>query len=107
MSPKLHISRRTTALLLIEYQNEFTDPRGGLYASVRVVLEATRMLQKSLELIAGARERGVLIIHCPNVVDPKVASADARAGMMTGLYRGLFLRGSWGAEMSVPVHDQA
>lgn len=54
-----------TALVLIEFQNDFTTEGGKLYGAVKEVMEATNMLENSRKLMDYAREAGVTIIHCP------------------------------------------
>ena len=48
-----------TALLLIEYQNEFTTQGGKLHEAVKPVMDATQMLPKSAALANAARAAGV------------------------------------------------
>lgn len=50
-----------TALLLIEYQNEFTTQGGKLHEAVKPVMEATQMLPKSAALAHAARAAGVKV----------------------------------------------
>lgn len=41
---------KTTAVVMIEYQNDFVKPGGAQHESVRGVMESTGMLANSLEL---------------------------------------------------------
>ena len=50
-----------TALLFIEYQNEFTTPGGKLHEAVKPVMDATQMLPKSAALADAARAAGVKV----------------------------------------------
>lgn len=50
-----------TALLLIEYQNEFTTQGGKLHEAVKPVMDATQMLPKSAALANAARAAGVKV----------------------------------------------
>merc|ERR1711988_437288 len=54
-----------TAILFIEYQNEFTTEGGKLYPAVKDVMESTGMLTKSAALATKARDAGVRIFHAP------------------------------------------
>ncbi len=54
-----------TALVLIEYQNDFTTEGGKLHGAVKDVMEATNMLENSKKIMNYAREAGVTVIHCP------------------------------------------
>ena len=52
-----------TAILCIEYQNEFTTEGGKLHGAVKPVMTSTGMLDKSVELRAAARAAGVKVFH--------------------------------------------
>ena len=54
-----------TALVLIEYQNDFTSPGGTLHGAVAPVMESTGMLQNTVDLVAKARAAGATIVHTP------------------------------------------
>ena len=62
--PDFTLDTKETALLLIEYQNEFTTEGGKLYPAVKEVMEKTGMLENSSKLLEFCREKGVTIIHC-------------------------------------------
>jgi hypothetical protein len=44
-----------TALLLIDFQNEFTSPEGKLNGDVKDVIDSTGMLSKIPKVVANAR----------------------------------------------------
>ena len=50
------IDPSTTAIILIEYQNEFTTEGGALYPAVKACMEKTDMLKKSRILMDDARK---------------------------------------------------
>ncbi|WIA19797.1 hypothetical protein OEZ85_005708 [Tetradesmus obliquus] len=54
-----------TALVLIEFQNEFTTEGGKLHDAVKSVMESTGMLANAKATMDAARDKGVLICHCP------------------------------------------
>ena len=56
---------KTTALVLIEYQNDFTTEGGTLHGAVKPVMDSTQMLPNSVAAAKAARERGVQIVHVP------------------------------------------
>src|SRR5262249_37414817 len=56
---------KKTALVLIEYQNDFTSDGGTLHQAVRPVMEATRMLENTVETVKAARAQGATIVHAP------------------------------------------
>ncbi len=55
----------TTALVLIEYQNEFTTEGGVLHGAVSAVMSSTNMLANTVKLVEAARKKGVTIMHAP------------------------------------------
>jgi len=54
-----------TALVLIEFQNEFTTEGGKLHGAVRDVMTSTGMLEKSKSLMDAARAKGITIANVP------------------------------------------
>jgi ureidoacrylate peracid hydrolase len=54
-----------TAVVLIEYQNDFTSAGGTLHEAVKPVMESTRMLDNTKETVERARELGATIVHAP------------------------------------------
>lgn len=59
-----------TAVVFIEYQNEFTTPGGKLHDAVKGCMEKTNMLSNSARLAVSARAAGCTIIHCPINFEP-------------------------------------
>ncbi|PNW70126.1 hypothetical protein CHLRE_17g706800v5 [Chlamydomonas reinhardtii] len=57
----------STAIVCIEFQNEFATPGGKLHDAVKPVMESTGMLEKTVKLTEEARKRGITIIHAPIV----------------------------------------
>ncbi len=49
---------KTTAVVLIEYQNDFTSEGGSLHDAVKGVMEQEHMLPNSVETVEKARELG-------------------------------------------------
>jgi len=49
---------KRTALVLIEYQNDFTSKGGTLHDAVKGVMEKNNMLQNTVETVKKAREAG-------------------------------------------------
>ena len=93
MDPKM------TALVLIEYQNDFTSEGGALHNGVKAVMHSTNMLANTVKTVAEARKAGVAVMFAP-------ISFAAGYGEITsepyGILKGVvdakaFVRGSWGA----------
>ncbi|MGR9235125.1 nicotinamidase-related amidase [Rhizobium leguminosarum] len=92
---------KETALVLIEYQNDFVKEGGAQYAAVKDVMDSTGMLQNSLDLVAQARSLGVSIMLAPISFAegyPEVAAEPY--GILAGVVGSkAFRKGSWGAEI--------
>ena len=54
-----------TAVVLVEYQNDFTSEGGALHGAVKDSMAATDMLTHTQEAVAAARAAGATIIHAP------------------------------------------
>ena len=61
----LKLDPAETAIVLIEYQNEFTTEGGALHAAVKDCMAATGTLGNSRKVMDSAREAGATIIHVP------------------------------------------
>ena len=98
---ELTIDPARTALVLIEYQNEFTSPGGVLHDVVAPVMESTRMLDNTVELVEKARAAGVTIMHAPITFAPGYGELTRHPyGILKGVVDGnAFVKGTWGAEI--------
>ena len=65
----LKLNPKETAMLFIEYQNEFTTEGGALHGAVKDCMEATKTLENSKALLEAARTAGCTVIHVPIVFD--------------------------------------
>jgi nicotinamidase-related amidase len=99
MSEPLTLDPAKTALLLIEYQNEFTSEGGVLHGAVQGVMEKTNMLPNTVALVEKARAAGVTIMHAPITFAPGYAELTRHPyGILKGVVDGqAFVKGSWGA----------
>src|SRR5437879_3807618 len=52
-----------TAILLIDFQNNFAAAEGEHYASYKKVFEETKMLENSVNLVKKARALGIQIVQ--------------------------------------------
>jgi nicotinamidase-related amidase len=90
---------KTTALVLIEYQNDFVSPGGAQHEAVRPVMEATGMLANSLALVEAARAKGVTVMLVPIAFAqgyPEISPEPY--GILAGVKAsGAFQAGTWGA----------
>ncbi|MEV8507812.1 cysteine hydrolase [Actinoplanes sp. NPDC051475] len=99
MSDTLHLDPATTAIVLIEYQNEFTSEGGVLHGAVAPVMEKTGMLPKTVALVEAARAAGVTIMHAPITFAPGYGELSRHPyGILKGVVDGnAFVKGTWGA----------
>lgn len=92
---------KQTALILIEFQNDFTSDGGTLHQAVQPVMESTQMLANTLETVKRARELGVTIIHAPiTFTDDYHELTSQPYGILKGVVDSRsFRKGTWGAEI--------
>src|SRR5690349_23384137 len=70
MTEPLQLDPASTAIVLIEYQNEFVSDGGALHNAVAPVMEKTGMLANTVALVDAARAAGVTIMHAPITFAP-------------------------------------
>jgi ureidoacrylate peracid hydrolase len=92
---------KRTALVLIEYQNDFTSDGGALHEAVKPVMEQTNMLQNTVDTVQKARELGVTVIHAPITFTPDYHELRPEPyGILKGVVdTKSFRKGTWGAEI--------
>jgi len=56
---------KKTAVVMIEFQNDFATEGGSLHGAVKDVMESTNMLENAQDTVKKARELGATIIHAP------------------------------------------
>jgi nicotinamidase-related amidase len=92
----------TTALLLIEFQNDFTAQGGAQHEAVSAVMAQTGMLAHARLAADGARRRGASVMHAPIAFAegyPEIPSIPY--GVLAGIAQAqAFRKGSWGAEFA-------
>lgn len=95
----LTLDPATTALVLIEYQNEFTSDGGVLHDAVAEVMDSTGMLSNTVTLVDKARAAGVTIMHAPITFAPGYGELTRHPyGILKGVVDGnAFVKGTWGA----------
>jgi ureidoacrylate peracid hydrolase len=90
-----------TAVVLIEYQNDFTSDGGTLHDAVNPVMESTQMLPHTVDTVARARALGATIIHAPITFTPDYHELTSEPyGILKGVVDSKsFRKGTWGAEI--------
>jgi nicotinamidase-related amidase len=98
-----------TAIVLIEYQNDFTSEGGALHGAVAGVMEDTGMLQNTRRLVDAARQAGATIVHAPITFAPGYNEiAEHPYGILKGVVDSTaFVKGEWGSEIVDSLAPQA
>ncbi|WP_394829585.1 cysteine hydrolase family protein [Pendulispora albinea] len=93
------IDPRTTAVVLIEYQNEFTSKGGVLHEAVAPVMAETNMLTNTVKFVDAVRRKGVTVMHAPITFAADYGELTKHPyGILKGVVDGkAFVKGSWGA----------
>jgi nicotinamidase-related amidase len=97
----VRLDPKTTAVVLVEYQNDFASEGGALHNAVRDVMEDTGMLENTLELVEAARAAGAMIVHAPIGYVPGYRELALHPyGILKSVVdAGAFVKGEWGSEI--------
>jgi len=93
------LDRATTAVVLIEYQNDFTTEGGVLHSAVQPVMDKTAMLANTVRLVDAARAAGATVMHAPITFAESYHELSQHPyGILKGVVDGTaFVKDSWGA----------
>jgi nicotinamidase-related amidase len=99
---------KRTAIVLVEYQHDFTSEGGALHGAVQGVMESTGMLENTKAAVAAAREAGAVVIHSPIQFAEGYGEITSHPyGILKGVVdTNAFVKGSWGAEIVEDVAPQ-
>ena len=95
----MSIDPKTTAVVLIEYQNDFTSDGGVLHGAVEAVMAKTDMLDKTQDVVDAARRAGATVMHAPITFHEGYNEISSHPyGILKGVVDGnAFVKGTWGA----------
>jgi nicotinamidase-related amidase len=95
------IDPKRTAVVLIEFQNDFTSEGGALHGAVQGVMEETGMLDNARGLVEAARAAGATIVHAPITFAAGYGELSQHPyGILKGVVDSTaFVKGEWGAEI--------
>jgi ureidoacrylate peracid hydrolase len=93
------VDPKTTAVVLIEFQNDFTSEGGVLHGAVSEVMDSTGMLENTKALADAARDAGATVMHAPITFAEGYNEISSHPyGILKGVVDGkAFVKGSWGA----------
>lgn len=89
---------KQTAVVLIEFQNEFCKEGGKLYDGVKGEIQRLGTLSNAVKLAEGARKKGALVIYAPFIFNPKYCDENQMKGIVKAVAdANAFREGTWGA----------
>ncbi|MGB3716800.1 MAG: cysteine hydrolase [Candidatus Promineifilaceae bacterium] len=99
---------KKTAVVMIEFQNDFTTEGGSLHEAVRGVMESSNMLENAQDTVSKARDIGATIIHAPiTFAEGYPELGDHPYGILKGVVdSSSFRKGTWGAEFTAEMQPQ-
>ena len=99
----MDVNPSKTAVVLIEYQNDFTSDGGALHGAVKDVMDDTGMLANSQKVVEEARRAGATIVHAPITFAEgygELGNPDKVYGILKGVIdSNAFVKGTWGSEI--------
>lgn len=103
----MRIAPEDTAVVLIEYQNDFASEGGALHDAVKGVMASTGMLDNTRRFATAAREAGATVIHAPiQFADGYPELPEQPYGILKGVVdTNAFRAGTWGAEIVDGLHE--
>ncbi|MDX6297026.1 MAG: ureidoacrylate peracid hydrolase [Nocardioidaceae bacterium] len=95
----MSIDPSTTAVVLIEYQNDFTTDGGVLHEAVSAVMDKTDMLTNTKRVVEKARDAGATVMYAPITFAEGYNELSSHPyGILKGVVDGnAFVKDSWGA----------
>jgi ureidoacrylate peracid hydrolase len=91
---------KETAVILIEFQNDFCKEGGKLFDGVKDEIARQSTIPNAVRLAEGAREKGALVIHTPFVFNEEYFGEHKMEGIVKAVADGdAFREGTWGAEI--------
>jgi len=90
-----------TALVAIEYQNEFTTEGGKLYPAVKDVIASTDMLNKTVDVASAVRTAGGAVMLVPIIFKADASdNPNKNLGILAGCAKdSLFTEDTWNSEI--------
>lgn len=97
---KANMKANQTAVILIEFQNEFCKPGGKIYEGVKDEISRIGTIPNAKKLAEGARKKGCLVVHSPFVFDEGWQSTHCGTGILASAKEGgAFRPNDWGTAL--------
>lgn len=98
---EMELNPKQTALVLIEFQNDFTSEGGIFYGAVKGVMDSNNMLDNTVATVKAARVAGIQIIYVPISFTADYHEVTAKPyGIMKGVVdNGAFKKNTWGTKI--------
>ena len=95
------MNKNETAIVLIEFQNDFTSEGGIFHDGVKGVMEETNMLANTEALVKKAREEGIQLVHIPiSFTENYNELTNTPYGILKGIVdNSAFQKSTWGSEI--------
>ncbi|MDX1707087.1 MAG: cysteine hydrolase [Desulfobacterales bacterium] len=91
---------KETAIVLIEFQNEFCKEGGKLYDGVKAEITRQKTIPNAAKLAEAARKKGALVIHSPFIFNEQYFEDHQMQGIVKAVAdNDAFREGTWGAEI--------
>ena len=89
-----------TAVILIEFQNDFCRENGKLHGLVRDEMIRVNTVTNAKRLLDAARAKGCAVVHCPFSLDTIWVDHCVICGLIANVRQGnVFEPGTWGHEI--------
>ena len=97
----MDIDPAKTALVLIEYQNDFTTEGGALHGAVKDVMDETSMLENTERVVEQVRRAQATVVHAPITFAAgygELGDPEKVYGILKGVVdSNAFVKDTWGA----------
>lgn len=92
----------STAVVFIEFQNDFTSEGGVLHEAVKESMTANNTLDNAEQVLDAARAAGITVIHSPISFAPGYNEISKHPyGILKGVVDATaFVKGAWGAQIT-------
>jgi ureidoacrylate peracid hydrolase len=97
----MELNPKETALVLIEFQNDFTTEGGIFHGAVKGVMDSNNMLQNTVDTVSAARKAGIQIVFVPiSFTEDYHEVTSTPYGILKGVVdNGAFKKNTWGTEI--------